>query len=410
MTAQARTDIPTTAEARGIDVVGYHDLNANPAFKVAMQETGGRWYLYLSHFWVNGWSVLDVTDPASPEYLRFIEGPEHTWTLQVQVAEGKMITSLERPSPGWGHDETKTKQTGVQIWDVATDPGDPRLLSYYDTTGRGTHRNHYAGGRYAYLASQPEGYIGNILIILDLEDPTNPKEVGRWWWPGQWAAGGENAEHQHYLHGPAYVVGDLAYLSDGGAGMVILDVSDPATPRFVGRGIFGDFGSNLGCHTAVLYGSQIVVANSEALAEEGMEPLGFAVTIDVDDPTAPRILGWLPTPQPSPDTGFNNYAEKGGRFGPHNQHHYQGQECLLDDPNKVHLTYFNAGLRIYDISDPRRPEETAYWVPEDPVERRGTKPEGKLVTQTEDVIVDSRGYIYCTDKNHGLFILRETEA
>jgi sugar lactone lactonase YvrE len=29
-----------------------------------------------------------------------------------------------------------------------------------------------------------------------------------------------------------------------------------------------------------------------------------------------------------------------------------------------------------------------------------------LVTQIEDVVVDRRGYIYCTDKNHGLFVLR----
>jgi hypothetical protein len=29
-----------------------------------------------------------------------------------------------------------------------------------------------------------------------------------------------------------------------------------------------------------------------------------------------------------------------------------------------------------------------------------------LVTQLEDVIVDARGYVYCTDKNHGVFVLR----
>jgi hypothetical protein len=30
------------------------------------------------------------------------------------------------------------------------------------------------------------------------------------------------------------------------------------------------------------------------------------------------------------------------------------------------------------------------------------------VTQFEDVLVDARGYVYCTDKNHGLFVLRVT--
>lgn len=68
------------------------------------------------------------------------------------------------------------------------------------------------------------------------------------------------------------------------------------------------------------------------------------------------------------------------------------------------MTWFNAGLRIFDISDPLVPREVGYYVPDDPGQRRGTRPRS-LVTQFEDVIVDARGYIYCTDKNHGLFVL-----
>jgi hypothetical protein len=29
------------------------------------------------------------------------------------------------------------------------------------------------------------------------------------------------------------------------------------------------------------------------------------------------------------------------------------------------------------------------------------------VTQSEDVLVDRRGFVYLTDKNHGLFVLKE---
>ena len=35
-------------------------------------------------------------------------------------------------------------------------------------------------------------------------------------------------------------------------------------------------------------------------------------------------------------------------------------------------------------------------------------PAARLVTQTEDVLVDTRGYIYVTDKQWGLSILRYT--
>lgn len=403
------TGAPATLEASGVQLAGYHDLDGNPAFKLAMQEVAGRYFLYTSHFWRSSWSVLDVTEPGAPALLRTIEGPAHSWTLQVQVAGGLMLTSLERPSPGWGYDPALTDEVGVLIWDVSSDPADPRLLAHYDTGGRGTHRNFYAGGRYAYLAAEPEGFQGNIVVVLDLQDPARPVEAGRWWWPGQHVAGGEQPEFGFYLHGPVYVTGDLAYCSYGRVGMVVLDVSDPTRPQLVSRLSFGDFGSALGCHSAIPYGS-VVVANSEALLEGDAESLNYTVAIDVSHPDRPRIVSWLPTPVPSPATGLTTYAAKGARHGPHNQHHHQGQPCLARDDRRVYLTHFNGGLRVYDIGEPLRPREVAFYVPADPVVRRGPKPEEALVTQFEDVIVDVRGYIYCTDKNHGLFALRMTDG
>lgn len=407
-TPQQISEHPPVAELSGFEVVGYHDLDGDPAFKLALQEAGGRWLLYLTHFWRSGWSVLDVTDPTRPELVHRMDGPDETWTYQVQVADGIMVTALERPSPGWGFDATRTEKVGVYIWDVATDPVRPILLAHHDTGGRGTHRNHWAGGRYAYLACQPDGYVGNILVVLDLEDPAAPREAGRWWWPGQWVAGGETPEHEFYLHGPAYVAGDLAYLPYGRAGMVILDLADPTRPELLSRLSFGDFGSNLGCHSAVPYAPGIVVANNEAIAELADEPLNYAVTVDVRDPAAPRILGWVEHPRPSAGLGLASYRTKGGRFGPHNQHHPQGLACLSDDPTTLYLTWFNAGLRAYDLSDPAEPRETAHFVPADPTVRRGPKPETALVAQTEDVLVDARGYVYCSDKNLGVFVLRRT--
>jgi len=69
------------------------------------------------------------------------------------------------------------------------------------------------------------------------------------------------------------------------------------------------------------------------------------------------------------------------------------------------MTYFNAGIRIFDISNPAVPREAGHFVPEDPERRYGPRPRGELGTQVEDVAVDSRGYIYSTDPNRGLMIL-----
>ena len=88
---------PRAIASKNIDLIGYNDLKERPAFKIAMQEVNGRFYLYLSHFWVSGWSVIDVTEPDKPEYLNFIEVPENTWTLQVQVAEGILRNFIFEP-------------------------------------------------------------------------------------------------------------------------------------------------------------------------------------------------------------------------------------------------------------------------------------------------------------------------
>lgn len=397
-------DAPATLESHGIELVGYHDLDKNPAFKLAAQRVGDKYYVYMSHFWTSRWSVVDATDPTDLQLVGWVPGPDTSWTYQVQVADGLMIGALERPTPGWGYDPELTKEIGILLWDVKTDPAHPAFLAHYDTGGRGTHRNYYAGGQYAYLATEAEGFTGNILSIVDVSDPANVHEVGRWWAPGQNLAAGETGGTKWGLHGPAHVVGDLAYCGWGQYGFIILDVSDKTAPKLVSRTHLGDFGSPLGVHTAYSYGDY-VVANSEALGEDSSENLPYTVAIDVRDPAKPRIAAWFPTAFPSDGLPHRTYQQKGGRPGPHNQHQYQGVPGTLNDPSKVYLTHFNGGLRVYDFSEPERPTEIAYYVPVDPTERLGPKP-AHLSTSFEDVIVDDRGYMYCTDKNYGLFALK----
>ena len=78
----------------------------------------------------------------------------------------------------------------------------------------------------------------------------------------------------------------------------------------------------------------------------------------------------------------------------------------MHDETLVYLTYFNAGLRVYDIRDERTPKEIACYIPPDPMVRLGPLPKSGLVTQSEDVLVDARGNIFVTDKNRGICVLR----
>src|SRR5262245_19840505 len=83
-----------------VDLLAYHDLDGRSGLKLALQEVDGRFFLYVAGFWHSGWSILEVTDPEYPELLRWLDGPPNTMTIQVQVADGTMITALEQPPPG----------------------------------------------------------------------------------------------------------------------------------------------------------------------------------------------------------------------------------------------------------------------------------------------------------------------
>jgi hypothetical protein len=396
---------PGVLENEGFEVVGYHHLDGHPGFKLALHERDGRWYLYTGLLWDRGWAVLDMTDPAAPELCRIVDGPPGTWTIQVQAADGLLVAGLEKPVPGWGVEEGLPFSEGASFWDIRTDPTNPKQLGEWRTGSTGTHRNFYAGGRYAFMSATRPGYVGHGLAIIDVSDPADPQDVSFWAWPDQLDDHGQGVR-QAYLHGPAYVRGDRAYLSYGKVGLVILDISDVTQPRLVSRLDLGDLASWLGCHSAVpVPGLDLLVVNSEAIEEGDGDPLNYAFIVDISDETAPRIVSNLPMPRPSKGLPYRNYYAKGGRFGPHNQHHHQGNPAHFELRDHVLMTWFNAGLRIYDISDPLQPAEVGWFVPEDPSERHGTLPTS-LVTQLEDVIVDARGYVYCTDKNHGVFILR----
>jgi hypothetical protein len=66
--------------------------------------------------------------------------------------------------------------------------------------------------------------------------------------------------------------------------------------------------------------------------------------------------------------------------------------------DRVYLTYFNAGLRVYDLADPFRPREVPFYVP--------GPPPGQMTLQWNDVLVTVDGLIFVTDRlNGGLYVL-----
>ena len=81
-----------------------------------------------------------------------------------------------------------------------------------------------------------DGFSDYIFVVVDLIDPTNPREVGRYWLSGMNLAAGETPSweptRRNGLH-HAIVHGDHAYGAWRDAGLVIMDIKDRSKPSLV---------------------------------------------------------------------------------------------------------------------------------------------------------------------------------
>jgi len=369
-------------DTSGFRLVGQSDLNG---FGDGMQVMPNGDTLYVGHFGPSGMgtSILDISDRTAPRVIRQWDAPVGSHTHKVQVAEGLLMTNhelfrSEGPAP-----------VGMAIYDL-DDPHDPQRLGFFDTGGRGVHRIVYEGGDFAYLSATPDGYTGRIWLIVDVSDPATPTEVGRWWWPGMWTSGGETLhtpEGEDWLVHHAMVHDGRAYLGFWDGGMVVIDVSDPSRPTTISR-----LGWEEGGHTHTclpLPDRDLVVVTDEVLTEGCVGDRHMVRVVDISDETAPFVRSICPVPD-------GDFCQRGLRFGSHCLHEnrpnsYRSQELVF-------ATYFNAGLRVYDLADPDDPVEIAHWIPE--------CPPNQAAAQINDVFVSEDHTVFVTDRvNGGVYLL-----
>jgi hypothetical protein len=172
--------------------------------------------------------------------------------------------------------------------------------------------------------------------------------------------------------------------------MVILDTSRVTAPKMVSHLRLDAFES--GCtHTALpLLGRDLLVLVDESTEEHCREIPKRARMVDISDETVPRVIATFPVPE-------GDFCKRGGRFGPHNVH----ENHRLVDQNTIYMTYFNAGLRIYDVSDAHSPREIAYYVPD--------APPGQEAIQLNDLVVREDGVIFASDRISGGLYVFERE-
>jgi hypothetical protein len=394
------------ADAQNVRLIGYSDLQGRDSLQVVLKGN----LAYIGHHRgeelnpltgkveANGTTIVDVTSPQQPKIVKYIPGRKGAESRAVQV-------SIKHPG---GKDYLLRNQesgefTGFEVWDI-TDKSHPKMISIIGPL-KAAHKSWWdAKTGYAYLSGTQPGWSGQHLIIYDLKDPAQPRFVTNWGLPGQRPEDPRGAELS--LHHPV-ISENRAYLSylEGGD-MVILDITDKPNPKMIAHLDFSPPFS--GIHTTVPFNRMKVpnftkglgdVRNFLAISEEAIafdcqELRRQLYIVDATEETNPIPVATFKVPD-------GDFCKRGGRFGPHQFAETKDGEII--GGSLLYVAYFSAGLRIVDISDPFKPKEVGYYIP-DPTDK--TKARGKRVIQTNDVDLDSRGLIYITDRaGTGLHIL-----
>jgi hypothetical protein len=306
---------------------------------------------------------------------------------------------------------TGMKPAGIDLFDIST-PEDPKLISHFDASGPhslGAHCLWFVDGEYIHASmGAPDHKPRNpkdhqIYRIIDVRNPSKPVEAGRWWYPGTKDGDAEPPVPRHPRFDGGYRPHninvyperpDRAYMGyiDGGA--VILDISDKAHPKEVSRLRYSPPYNGM-THTAMpLVKRNLLVLTDESNKDDAADWPKLMWIVDAREERNLVPIATLPMPP------VEVFGKRGGRFGSHNIYENYPGPCAWRSDTVVVSACFNAGIRVYDISNQYQPREIAYFVPGAPP----LSPKGAI--QMNDVFVDERGLVYAVDRfSGGLYIL-----
>jgi hypothetical protein len=439
-------------EASNMRLVGYNDLQQRSAYQPTIHHQGNRYIAYIGHHGgtedvpkplnpmtgqaeFSGTSIVDVTDPAHPQYLFHIPGTEGLYeeggAQMTRVCDGK---SLPKGDPNKVYLLRVFGGKSHQIFDV-TDPAKPALIWERQGPLNDTHKSFWeCDTGIAYLVSGVPGWrVRRMTEVWDMSDPAHPLKIRDFGVAGQ--EPGATGPIPTELHGMISLGREanrvyFGYGTDKGGMMQIVDrdklINGPKEPtpdnlRYpeVGELVMTPFN---GAHTAFPMPKMpiaefardkegatrdIVMVVDEQIRNECEEPQQMAWFVDVTIEAHPMVISNFQVPEAS-----GNFCARGGRFGTHSSNESMAPVFYK---KIAFLAYFNAGVRAVDIRDPYHPAEIGYFIPSitPATYRRCVKVNGedrcKIAIQTNNVETDDRGYIYIVDRaNTGMHILELT--
>lgn len=417
------TKLPRILEQKNVEVLGWNDLQGRGTLQVTAK---GNW-LYVGHHngqalnpmtgvveW-NGTTILDISNPKKPKIVVHIPNEENTNSRSASVVynfgplKKDYLVRNKETATFWGG----------EIFDI-TDRANPVLVKRFNIGPRGGTTNFFhkgwwsnETGRYYVAAGEP-GYGRAYLMIFDLSDPSNPIPISDCMLPEQ-VGGTSNLTWHHPIVDEENNRVYGSYLTGGN--VLACDIGNINLPEVVWH-----IDTSLpyrGTHNVIP-----IVYDKVPNFGEGALPRTYALVCDegvggdiqctnpvrtkayVFDITNAETTG-EPFPVETWQVPDGKYCEKGGRFGPHQFAETKDGKINRFEDKLAYFAYFNAGMRVVDISDPYNLKEVGYVVPDAAPLSFPISTGQPIVHQANDVDLDYRGIAYVSDRvGGGLWVFK----
>ena len=399
--------------------------HANPAggYSGDVYVHGG--YAYLSSWHGSrcpalGVRVYDVRTPSRPKHVSTFAGAASDPSLAGAWTEKTIVKHVATPAFTGELAVTSIQYcfrgafAGFGLYDV-TDPAHPRRLALVKLEPRGSHEiwmNAVGGRAYVYTAipyselesspdynpvAPPDTKQATIpgsadFRIFDVSNPQSPRQVGEW---GAWKQlhvhpnAGIGGFKKNFCHSViTNAAGTRAFLSYWDLGTIILDVRDPAHPKYLGRTHFRP-GEQGDAHSAALGANgKLLIETHETTGVPGGRPLLY----DISNPRRPVRLSVLNPPRklldPDPSAGFFN---------------------SVHDPKirgkRAYFSWYGLGVVVADISNPRRPRYLTRFHPGgSPDPEQSFCPGGRCSSMWG--VYPSGNVVFASDMVGGLWVFR----
>jgi hypothetical protein len=377
----------------------------------------------------SGIAVVDATNPASPVQVSSLNDPAASIEdVVVYTAAYGPLAGRDIAVGGLQYcasartDPAAAGHRGLKFWDV-TNPGAPVTLGVFDTgcCTRGVHEFEVGdrpdlGKTFVYasvpFAERPDpGSPSGVrdlqnrgeAWIVDVTDPRSASLVSTFGIKkdlGLDPLAGQGCFAISFGHGmnPS-AEGKTLFVSYWDAGFIALDVTNPATPVFLGKTTYAASEDGDAHSTSYDNARKLLFTADEDFCKNGpgvVTGWGYLRVFDASNPRAMKQIGEYHTPN-----SFGLADPGAGDYVIHNP---------LVIGTDVYISWYTDGVRVVDAKNPRQPKEVAHFVP--PAGQNPVKPaQRNVLTNTTQVwgVAYQDGLVYASDMNTGLWILKRTD-